>query len=185
MTKNDDSRAWERVLKVVLAGTAGTAVALICTAPFLFVACAQNDMFPIQAAAAFCFLPVSFGFLAGTFGSGIRRPLLAVLSGAIVFVIVAIFLLRPSLRLLDTLGFGINRLGAGRVTVDLLALLSSAGALGGLCGFAGNIVGRTIPRLNQETQGLQFTIRELLCVFPLAALYLGLLLYCVHDWRMQ
>jgi hypothetical protein len=184
VSKNDDPRAWERVLKSVLAGTAGTAVALICVAPFLFVAAAQMDMFPRESAELACCPFISFGYMAGAFGSGIRRPLQAALLGALVFMIVLIVCLRPLLSLLDSLGCGINRLGAGRVSVNLLALLTSAGALGGLCGFFGSIFGRMVPRLNEEKQPLQFTIAEACCLFPLVALYLGPLLYCVRNWRL-
>lgn len=154
-------------------GLVGAAVVLICVAPFIFLKHAH-------LAFTFCGLLILLGCASGSIGAKSAHPLRALLLGVLPFTMVFFFYL-PFLAsgLWVTQWWGDNpRLD--KSALDGLALLIAASALGGLCGFAGSVVGRMVPR-STEKQRLQFTIQEGLWIFLLIALYLGPSVYFLRQ----
>jgi hypothetical protein len=69
--------------------------------------------------------------------------------------------------------------------IAVLKLLCALGALGGLCGLVGHIVGRAVPNTAGTRFSFQFTIKEMLCTSLLLALFLGFFSDVIRtlQWR--
>ena len=171
MGNKNDPHAAERDLR---GGLAGAVVVAICFGPLLLAMSARTALIS-------CGMLVLLGGVAGSIGSSASEFVRALVLGILTFMIGSFLYLPFVFGYLWIMEWWGNDRNATTATLDTLALFVSACCLGGLCGAVGSIVGRGVPRPTAENGRLQFTIREVLCLFVLVALYLGPLVFFLRK----
>jgi hypothetical protein len=173
MGKEIDPRQSERDLK---GAAVGAIVALIGIEPLLFL---PTDWPDVKSAVILTIASIILGCAAGGIGANAHNRLLAVIYGILLFIVLPSLYL-PCL-LLPVITFSpFVTPSAEKVVSNMFALYFAIATVGGFCGLVGKFVGRSVPRLDEKAQPLQFTIGEALCGFVFVAFYLGMYVFLRH-----